>query len=221
MTTSSLRETEIDFLEMKDPVRNVYEEPVDRALIRTADVYQIENEVGTIGYSDTLLAVIANYRNSGRPEGFNARCTVGKAKKGEVAMKLFAVIDPESKTFLRAGFQTRGCLAVTACASIICTMIEGKTFEEALEITPRDVAHALDGVPADKVHSLYFAVEGVKALIGDFYFRQGMTLAEFNDLGLCDDEDLPCIMCEQCSLRSIRIDALLDSMKAEEGDQDE
>lgn len=218
MIASSLREAEIDFSAMKDPVRNVYEEPVDRALIRTADVYQMENEVGTIGYSDTLLSVIANYRNSGRPEGYNARCTVGKSKKGEVAMKLFAVVDPETETFLQAGFQTRGCLAVTACASTICAMIEGKTFDEALAITPQDVAHALDGVPSDKVHSLYFAVEGVRALVGDFWFRQGMTLAEFDGRGLCDDGDISCIMCEQCSLRSTRIEELLDSMRAESGE---
>jgi NifU-like protein involved in Fe-S cluster formation len=212
MTAAKFDEAIIDLSELKDPVRNVYEEPVDRAVIRTEDVFQMQNEVGTIGYSDTLLSVIANYRNSGRPEGYNARCTVGKAKKGEVAMKLFAVVDPYSKKFVRAGFQTRGCLAVTACASIICTMIEGKTFDEALEITPQDVSDALDGVPADKAHSLYFAVEGVRALIGDFLFREGMSLSEFNELGLCDDDSLSCIMCEQCSLRSTRIDELLESM---------
>ena len=51
--------------------RNVYVEPDERAVIRTADVYQTEVEAGTGGYSDTLLAVVANFRNSGAPEGLS------------------------------------------------------------------------------------------------------------------------------------------------------
>ena len=124
--------------------RNVYVEPDERAVIRTADVYQTEVEAGTAGYSDTLLSVVANFKNSGAPEGFNAQCMVGKSKRGEVALRLFAVIDPETETFVRAGFKARGCLAMTACASVVCSMIEGRTFAEALAITPDDVKAALD-----------------------------------------------------------------------------
>ena len=196
-----------------DATRDVYHEPVDRALIRTEDVYQTETEIGTVGYSDKLLSVIANYKNSGRPEGYNAQAMVGKAKKGEVAMRLFAVVDPETKTFLHAGFQTRGCLAVTACASVICTMIEGKTFEEALAITKDQVEDELDGVPAENSYTPYYAVEAVRALVGDFYFNQGMTLAQFNETGLCDDSSISCIMCENCSLRSTRIEKLVEGVK--------
>ena len=114
--------------------RNVYVEPDERAVIRTADVYQTEVEAGTGGYSDTLLAVVANFRNSGAPEGFNAQSMVGKSKRGEVALRLFAVIDPATETFVRMGFKSRGCLAMTACASTICSMVEGKSFAEALAI---------------------------------------------------------------------------------------
>ena len=130
--------------------RNVYVEPDERAVIRTADVYQTEVEAGTGGYSDTLLAVVANFRNSGAPEGFNAQSMVGKSKRGEVALRLFAVIDPATETFVRMGFKSRGCLAMTACASTICSMVEGKSFAEALAIRPEDVKAALDGVPSDK-----------------------------------------------------------------------
>lgn len=196
--------------EFDDPTRNVFIEPEKRALIRTEDVYQTDPEVGTIGYSETLLSVVANYRNSGRPEGFNAQCMVGKSKRGEVALRLFAVIDPDTRTFVRAGFQTRGCLAVTACASMICMMIEGKTFDEALAISADDVANALDGVPWDKSYTPNFATCGVKALIGDFMIRQGAPLAEVERAAHCDDGSVACLLCENCSLRTSRTELAIE-----------
>ena len=186
--------------------RNVYVEPDERAVIRTADVYQTEVEAGTAGYSDTLLSVVANFKNSGAPEGFNAQCMVGKSKRGEVALRLFAVVDPETETFVRAGFKTRGCLAMTACASVVCSMIEGRTFAEALAITPDDVKAALDGVPWDKLHTTYFAAEGVRALIGDFIINRGGAIADLDAVVPCDELSLSCAMCEHCSLRDARIE---------------
>ena len=87
---------------MEDEARNVYREVQDRHVLRTADVYQTEIEDGVTGYSDTLLSVVANFRNGGAPEGFNAQSMVGKSKRGEVALRLFAVIDPDTRTFVRA-----------------------------------------------------------------------------------------------------------------------
>ncbi len=202
--------------DLRDKTRDVYHEPVDRALIRTEDVYETETEIGTVGYSDKLIEVIANYTNSGRPEGYNAECMVGKSKRGEVALKLYAVVNPETHVFEHAGFRTRGCLAVTACASVICTMIEGKTFDEALAITTDDVKRVLDGVPSDKAYTPVFAIEGVRALIGDFYSRQGATLEELERLVPCDESSIACIMCESCSLRTTRVDMMVDAMRAQQ-----
>lgn len=188
--------------------RNVYIEPVDRAVIRTADVYQTESEIGTAGYSDTLLSVVANFTNSGAPDGFNAQCMVGKSKRGEVAMRLFAVIDPEGPRFTHVGFKTRGCLAMTGCASVVSTMLEGRTFEEALEITPDTIKEALDGVPWDRIHTVYFALEGIRALIGDYLIRQGADVDELDRSALCDRSGVGCIMTEHCSLRDGRIELM-------------
>ncbi len=201
--------------------RNVYIEPDERAVIRTADVYQTEVEAGTAGYSDTLLAVVANFKNNGAPEGFNAQCMVGKSKRGEVALKLFAVIDPDTKTFVKAGFKSRGCLAMTACASVVCSMVEGKTFPEALAIKPEDVRDALDGVPWDKTHTMYFASEGIRALIGDFMINHGASIKELDAVVPCDDLSIPCAMCEHCSLRDARVELQFgSSSRNDEPDHD-
>ncbi|MEG0072485.1 MAG: iron-sulfur cluster assembly scaffold protein [Raoultibacter sp.] len=186
--------------------RNVYKDVADRAVIRTADVYQNEVEAGVVGYSETLLEVVANFKNSGAPEGFNAQCMVGKSKRGEVALRLFAVIDPATETFMQVGFKSRGCLAMTACASAICTIIEGKTFDEALAITPEYLRDALDGVPSDKIYTTYFATEGIRALIGDYLIDQGATIDDLNGRVVCETSGIACLLCEHCSLRTARIE---------------
>ena len=52
--------------------RDIYHEPKQKVLLRTADVYQTEVDDEVAGYSDKLLAIVADYHNGGRPEGMNA-----------------------------------------------------------------------------------------------------------------------------------------------------
>ena len=117
---------------MEDEARNVYREVQDRHVLRTADVYQTEIEDGVTGYSDTLLSVVANFRNGGAPEGFNAQSMVGKSKRGEVALRLFAVIDHDTRTFVRAGVPCNSlsvpCMICEHC-SLRSTRVELKMAE--------------------------------------------------------------------------------------------
>lgn len=189
--------------------RDIYHELPQKVLLRTADVYQTNVDDGVTGYSDTLLAIVANFKNNGIPEGANAQSMVGKSKRGEVAFRLFARINPETRVIEAAGFKTRGCLAMTGCASAACVMIEGKTLDEALEITTEDIRAAVDGVPANKANTLTFAVEAIRALVGDFWVRSGVSLAELDELVPCDTYSVACLMCEHCSLRDIRTDMLM------------
>ncbi len=208
-------ENEIEFDE-PDEGRNLYVEPADRALIRTKDVYQTELDNGVEGYSETLLSIVANFKNSGKPEGFNVQSMVGRSKRGEVALRLFAVVDDSvaDPIFVKVGFKSRGCLAMTGCASAICSMVEGMTFSQALQLKPEDVARAVDGVPADKKHTTVFAVEAVRGLIGDWMYRCGMSLAEMNEKLPCDELSVACLMCEHCSLRATRVDMLVAEAQA-------
>ena len=202
----------------KAPFGPLSEERFYRPLIRTADVYQTDTDNGTIGYSETLLSVVAEFKNSGSPDGANVQSMVGKSKKGEVALRLFARIDEETDIIEHAGFKTRGCLAMTACASVICTMIEGKTCSKALAITAEDVTRALDGIPSDKSHTARFAVESVRALVGHWRLmqlgdRSGTGLSRrmvdevLGDIG-CSLSSVSCMMCEHCSLRDTRFDLM-------------
>ena len=197
--------------------RDIYHEPKQKVLLRTADVYQTEVDDEVAGYSDKLLAIVADYRNGGRPEGMNAQAMVGKSKRGEVALRLFAVVDDSvaDPVFVKVGFKSRGCLAMTGCASATCSMIEGRTFDEALALTIEDVREAVGGVPAGKANTLTFSIEAVRALIGDFLAREGAGLAELDAVVPCDSYSVACLMCEHCSLRDTRTDLLVAAMDGE------
>jgi len=145
----------------------------------------------------------------------NAQAMVGKSKRGEVACRLFARVNPETRVIEAAGFKTRGCLAMTGCASAACEMIEGRTCEEALSLTIDDIRVAVGGVPAGKANTLTFAVEAVRALVGDFLAREGASLAALDAAVPCEPYGVACLMCEHCSLRDTRTDLLVAAMDEE------
>lgn len=179
----------------------------DTPFLRTPDMYQIENDAPITEYSEKSLDLIADARNSGIPDGANAFCSVGREKRGTVQMQLFAVIDPKTETFGSVGFRSHGCLAAIACAAAISQMLPGMTIDEALEIDQKTVSDAVDGVPNGRAYTLLFAVEAIKALVGDFFLRvKGYNLAQLNERVTCQNMCVDCLLTENCSLRDERVD---------------
>lgn len=190
--------------------RDVYRKPEERVLLRTADVYQTEAPDDVTSYSDRLLAIVADFENGGAPDDFNAQSMVGKSKRGEVACRLFGRINPDTGIIEAVGFKTRGCLAMTGCASAACQLIEGKGIEEALDVTLEDIRAFVDDVPNGKVNTLHFAPCAIRALVGDFLIRDGATLAELDEAVPCDPDRISCLMAEHCSLRQSRLELRME-----------
>ena len=59
-------------------------------------------------------------------------------------------------------FETLGCGAAIANSSILTTMVKGKSISSALRIKREDIAKALGGVPAPKLHCSMLATEALK-----------------------------------------------------------
>ncbi len=67
-----------------------------------------------------------------------------------------------------AKFKTFGCGAAIATSSMTTDLVKGKTVEEALKVTNKAVAEALDGLPPIKMHCSVLAEEALKAAIDDY-----------------------------------------------------
>ena len=78
----------------------------------------------------------------------------------------------ENGIIVDAKFKTFGCGAAVATSSMATEMVKGKTIEEALQITNKAVAEALDGLPANKLHCSVLAEEAIKAAIEDYLNKQ-------------------------------------------------
>ena len=86
-------------------------------------------------------------------------------------------------------FETFGCGSAIASSSMATEMIKGKTVDEALAVTNRQVVDALGGLPAHKLHCSVLAEESIKSAVKDYYDRNGIAYdrSKFpEDCGSCE-----------------------------------
>lgn len=119
-------------------------------------------------YSQKVMEHFMNPRNVGEMEDPDGVGTVGNPMCGDV-MRLY--IKVEGDRIVDARFKTFGCAAAVATSSMVTEMVKGKTIEEALKISNRAVAEALDGLPPIKMHCSVLAEEALKAAIEDYTRR--------------------------------------------------
>ena len=122
-------------------------------------------------YSDIVMDHFRNPRNVGVIEGADGVGEVGNAKCGDI-MKIYLKI--EDDIIVDVKFETFGCGSAIASSSMATEMIKGKPVSEALQLTNRAVAEALDGLPAHKLHCSVLAEEAVKLAVQDYYERTGV-----------------------------------------------
>ncbi|MBR2138325.1 MAG: Fe-S cluster assembly scaffold protein NifU [Bacilli bacterium] len=118
-----------------------------------------------MNYSDEVMDHFENPRNVGEIENADGIGTVGNAVCGDV-MKMYLKI--EDDVIVDVKFKTFGCASAIATSSMATEMIKGKTVDEALELTNKAVAEALNGLPPVKMHCSVLAEEAVQAAIADY-----------------------------------------------------
>jgi len=122
-------------------------------------------------YSEKVMDHFTHPRNMGEVENANAVGQVGNPKCGDI-MRMTMHIDNDVITDVK--FKTFGCGAAVATSSMATEMVKGKTVKEALALTNRAVAEALDGLPPQKLHCSVLAEEAIKSALSDYYTRRGI-----------------------------------------------
>ena len=121
-------------------------------------------------YSDAVMDHFMNPRNVGVIEDADGVGRTGNPVCGDL-MEMSIKIEGEVISDIR--FRTFGCGAAIATSSMATEMIKGKTIDDALEITNRAIAEALDGLPPVKMHCSVLAAEALRATLADYYRRHG------------------------------------------------
>ena len=132
-------------------------------------------------YSEKVMDYFMNPRNVGAIEDADGVGEVGNAKCGDI-MKIYLKIKDD--IIDDAKFETFGCGSAIASSSMATEMIKGKPLSEALQLTNKAVAEALDGLPPHKMHCSLLAEEAIKTAVKDYYDKSGIEYdpSQFHDL---------------------------------------
>jgi len=120
-------------------------------------------------YSEKVMDHFRNPRNVGVIENADGVGEVGNAKCGDI-MKMYLKIKDDIIEDVK--FETFGCGSAIASSSMATELIKGKPLSEAMTLTNKAVAEALDGLPDYKMHCSVLAEEAIKSAIDDYHSKQ-------------------------------------------------
>ena len=136
-------------------------------------------------YTETVMDHFTHPRNVGEIPDADGVGEVGTAKCGDI-MKMYLKIKDDRIEDVK--FETFGCGSAIASSSMATELIKGKTIEEALAVTNKQVVDALGGLPAYKLHCSVLAEESIKAAVKDYYDRNNIPYdhSKFPDCEHCE-----------------------------------
>ena len=136
-------------------------------------------------YTETVMDHFTHPRNVGEIPDADGVGEVGNAKCGDI-MKMYLKIKDDRIEDVK--FETFGCGSAIASSSMATELIKGKTIEEALAVTNKQVVDALGGLPAYKLHCSVLAEESIKAAVKNYYDRNNIPYdhCKFPDCERCE-----------------------------------
>jgi len=123
-------------------------------------------------YSEKVMDHFNNPRNVGEIPDADGVGQVGNPACGDI-MKIFLKIKDNVIDDIK--FKTFGCGAAVATSSMVTEMVKGKTLDEAMGVSNKMVAEALDGLPPQKMHCSNLAADALHAAIEDYRRKHPMA----------------------------------------------
>lgn len=116
-------------------------------------------------YSEETINRFQDPEYTGEIENADAIGKAGNPTCGDV-LKIFLEI--EDDVIKKARFKTYGCIAAIASSDGLCEMLEGKTIEEAEEITGKEISSNLGELPPVKHHCSILGTEALKNALENY-----------------------------------------------------
>jgi nitrogen fixation NifU-like protein len=98
-------------------------------------------------------------------------------------MRLQIRVNPETQVIEEAKFKTFGCGSAIASSSLATEWVKGKTVSEAMEIKNTDIVKEL-ALPPVKIHCSVLAEDAIRAAIGDWKTKNGVTDSAHAEAGV-------------------------------------
>ena len=137
-------------------------------------------------YNDTVMDHFLNPHNVGEIENPDGKGIYGSPVCGDMMQIQIRV---EDEKIVDAKFKTFGCGSAIASSSMATSMIIGKTIEEALELTNKEIINELGGLPPVKVHCSVLADKAIKNAIYDYAQKNGKVYAALEGYDPNEEED--------------------------------
>jgi nitrogen fixation NifU-like protein len=121
-------------------------------------------------YSTKVMDHFKNPRNMGEIPDADGVGTVGNPVCGDLMTIYIKVKDDRLED---VKFKTFGCGAAIATSSMVTELAKGKTLEEGMKLSRKDVAESLGGLPPIKMHCSNLSADGLHAAIEDYLKKRG------------------------------------------------
>ena len=116
-------------------------------------------------YSEKVMDHFSAPRNVGEIKDADGTGEIGNPVCGDMMTFYIKVKDDVIDD---VKFKTFGCGAAIAVSSMVSEMAKGKTLDEAMKITNKDVAEELGGLPKNKMHCSNLGADALHLAIEDY-----------------------------------------------------
>jgi len=123
-------------------------------------------------YSPKVLELFRNPKNLGAIPDADIHGTAGSLACGDM-IAIYIKLSSDGKNIEKATFESYGCAANIAAASIMTEMIKGKSLEEAWNIDWKTITEELGGLPSVKYHCGVLAVGALRRAIRKYFEGRG------------------------------------------------
>jgi NifU-like protein len=169
-------------------------------------------------YTPIVKDHFLNPRNVGDIPDADAVGEVGSLACGD-ALKLYLKLDENKDKIVDAKFQTFGCASAIASSSALTEMVKGKTLDEALAITNKEIADFLGGLPEEKMHCSVMGQEALEAAIAKYRGHELPTHDHDHDHGPAYPDQEGTIVCKCFGITDVFLKKVIETNRLTTAEQ--